>query len=434
MLVAAACTGDGSSGEEEGDPVTRVTASTVNTTAGEPPASIEVDMGTKWDLWSSGETLLRGANIWQAVVVPELDGDTFKGSGRVGPPYTQADFDDLAALGANYVSISGPGLFTEKPPFELDEGVADHLDELLKMIAAADLFATIGFRTGPGRSEYGLCCGGEAYWDGYFNDSIWEDEAARDAWGEMWRYTAERYRDNPVVVGYKLMVEPNAESVFFDFYEPEEFYPDNAGTGYDWNELYPRLVTAIRGVDDETPILVGGMGFSAIRWIPFLDPVADSRIVYVVHQYEPFDGYTHQEPPAVNIYPGSLDLDYDGVEDDFDHDWIDEVLLEPLDRFLSQTGSPVAIDEFGVNRWVPGAADYMRDLMASFEQRGLNHALWEWQTSWPEFHDDVNDMDFRLGPDPDNLSDVDNDLLGAIVSSWSQNWIRPSAAPWGNGG
>jgi len=74
----------------------------------------------KWSLWTEG-TQLRGANIWQRRVYPELDGTEFLGSGPVGPPYVQSDFDNLAALGANYVNISHPGLFTEDPPYVLDQ-------------------------------------------------------------------------------------------------------------------------------------------------------------------------------------------------------------------------------------------------------------------------------------------------------------------------
>nr|NIO72434.1 hypothetical protein [Anaerolineae bacterium] len=210
-------------------------------TPGESEASPEPVAFDKWALWVGGPHL-RGANIWQAIVIPELDGPEFKGPGPVGPPYTQEDFDRLAAMGANYVSISGPGLFTETPPYTADPGVQAHLDNLLAMIAEADLFATIGFRTGPGRSEFSLCCGGDPYFEGYFNDSVWEDQAAQDAWVEMWRYTAERYRDNPIVAGYKLMVEPNAPGVLFDIYDPDEFYADYANTLYDWNQLYPRIV------------------------------------------------------------------------------------------------------------------------------------------------------------------------------------------------
>jgi len=92
----------------------------------------------KWDLWV-GAAQLRGANIWQRIVIPDLDGAEFLGSDYIGPPYSQKDFNRLAALGANYVNISGPGLFTEEPPYQLDLQVQAHLDQLLDMIQKADL-------------------------------------------------------------------------------------------------------------------------------------------------------------------------------------------------------------------------------------------------------------------------------------------------------
>jgi hypothetical protein len=303
------------------------------------------------------------------------------------------------------------------------------MDTLLEKIANADLFATLAFRTGPGRSEFTLCCGGDSYFDGYFNDSVWEDPVAQDAWVEMWRYTAERYKENPIVIGYKLMVEPNAEAVFFDVYEPDDFYPDYAETLYDWNQLYPRLVKGIREVDSQTPILVGGMGFSAIQWLPFLEPVDDPYMVYVAHQYVPFDEYTHQLPNGRVNYPGNIDLDYDGTLDEFNREWLEE-LLSPLDQYSASNSAPIAVDEFGVNRWVPGAAAYMDDLMDLFEQRGINHSLWEWQTSWPEFRLEVHDMDFRFGIDPDSRSETESDLLEVITKYWGRNKVRPSNTSW----
>ncbi len=378
----------------------------------------------KWSLWVNGPHL-RGANIWQAVVIPNLDGLEFKGPGPVGPPYTQEDFNRLASMGANYVSISGPGLFTETPPYAVNPGVQENLDNLLAMIAEADMFATVGFRTGPGRSEFGLCCGGDSYFEGYFNDTIWEDQAAQDAWVEMWRYTAARYGHNPIVAGYKLMVEPNSSGVFFNIYDPDEFYAGYAGSLYDWNQLYPRLVAGIRTVDPNTPILVGGNGWSGVAWLPYLQPTDDPRTVYVVHQYEPQDDYTHQEPGGQNPYPGVWDTNYDDEADQFDRAWL-ENLLAPVDDFAATHGLPVAVDEYGVNRWVPGAVEFMDDQMALFEQRGMNQALWEWQTSWKPFADDVNDMTYRFGPNPENRTEVPNELMDVIAKYWARNTIRPS--------
>jgi hypothetical protein len=374
----------------------------------------------KWALWT-GPTQLRGANVYQRRVYPALDGADFFGPGPVGPPYTQADFDALAAMGANYVNISHPGLFAEAPPYTLDAGIQTNLDNLLGMIAQARMFAVISFRTGPGRAEFSVCCFGDTWFDdSYYNDSVWQDQAAQDAWVDMWRYTAERYKDDPIVVGYDLMVEPNANEVGsdatdpLDIWDPEPFYDQYGGTLYDWNQLYPRITAGIREVDSNTPILIGGMGYSGVEWLPYLEPTGDPRTIYAVHQYEPFD-YTHQEPPPARSYP-------DGQ---FNKNWLDG-LLSTIDDFRTTHGVPVAVNEFGVMRWEPGAGDYMDDEMDLFEQRGLNHALWLWECSWPPIQDEIDAFNFRHGPDPDNHADVtSSDLIDAIIKYWGRNTIRP---------
>jgi hypothetical protein len=385
--------------------------------------------GDKWALWSGG-TQLRRANIWQRIVVPDLDGNEFLGDGYVGPPYTQADFDRLATLGANYVNISGPGLYTERPPYVLDEKVQAHLDGLLDMIARADMYAVITFRTGPGRSDFTFYRDGAGDWfdEDLLVEWLWSEQEAQDAWGEMWHYTAGRYRANPVVAGYDLMCEPNAAGTQLDIWEPEEFYAEYAGTRYDWNQLHPRLAAAIWEMDAETPILVGGMGWSTVRWLPYLEPSGDGRTVYMVHQYEPQDDYTHQPPRGKNSYPGEFDLDWDGEADPFDRQWLDEY-LSIVDDYQARYGVPVAANEFGVQRWVPGGAAFMADQIDLFEQRGMNHALWLWDPAWAPWTEDSDDFNIRHGPDPDHHADVASSaLLEAIVERWQRNTIRPSNA------
>lgn len=411
---------DGDWGEYQSEPVGAEDAEPEDTES--PPPIFTGEINTKWDLWNSGATLLRGANIWQAVVIPEVDGDEFKGAGPVGPPFAQVDFDRLAALGANYVTISGPGLFTEKPPYHLDEDVTAHLDALLEMIAQADMFAVIAFRTGPGRSEYSLCCSEENWAQPYMDDRVWEEQDAQDAWVDMWRVTAERYRDHPHVIGYKLMVEPNAEEIMLGFWEPEEFYPEYAGTLYDWNQFYPRLVAAIRAVDRETPILVGGMSYSRVAWLPYLAPADAGRIVYVVHHYEPSD-YTHQGQRDHVSYPDEI------WGERFDRDWID-TLFDTVDAFAKANNAPVAVDEFGVVRWAPNAESYLADMMGIFEGRGLNYAIWEWSTSYVSFVEEINDFTLLFGKDAGNTTKIDNPLMEVVKRYWAFNTVRPSTVPW----
>jgi hypothetical protein len=378
----------------------------------------------KWSLWTGG-TRLRGANIYQRRVFPEMDGTEFYGPGPFGPPYIQDDFDRLAARGANYVNISTAGLFTVQPPYTVDEEAVAGLDRLLEMAGAADLFAVITLRTGPGRSEFAII--GDESWppEDYIVNTVWTDESAREAWAAMWRYAAERYRDHPVVVGYDLMCEPNSNALL-DIWDAETFYAQYAGTGYDWNAWYPDLVSAIRQVDPSTPILVGGNGYSAVEWLPYLTPVDDPRVVYTVHQYAPHE-YTHQgTPDPARSYPGRMDTDYDGEPDDFDRAWL-ESLLSIAATFSAEHGVPLAVNEFGAERWVPGAADYVAEEMELFEQHGWNYAAWQWQPAWPPLAEGDNSFNMRCGPDPASLADVENELLSAYAAAWARNMVRPSS-------
>jgi len=381
----------------------------------------------RWELWTRPAEL-RGANIYQRRVYPELDGEEFMGGGPLGPPYTQADFDALAALGANYVNISHPGLFTEKPPYEPDPAVCENLDRLLDMAAAAGLYAVISFRTGPGKSEFSLCCWGEDWFDpnSYLNDSVWSDVAAQDAWVEMWRFTARRYRNNPVVAGYDLMVEPNANEVLFDEWDPPAFYEAHGGSLADWNQLYPRIIEGLRSEDPLTPVLVQPMGYGAVDWLPFMTLVDDPHTIYAVHQYDPYV-YTHQEPPLLLGYPGYFDADEDGESEVVDRGWLDR-LLGTVDDFQRTHGVVVAVNEMGISRWEPGAARFISDEISLLEARGLAWAVWAWEPSYPPWAGDVTQFNFRLGPDPSNTEDVPgNELLEALVAGWASNTKRPGA-------
>jgi len=361
---------------------------------------VQSEGADRWELWTR-PVGLRGANIYQRRVYPELDGEEFMGGRPLGPPYTQADFDALAALGANYVNISHPGLFTEKPPYEPDPAVCENLDRLLDMAAAAGLYAVISFRTGPGKSEFSLCCWGEDWFDPgiYLNDSVWSDLAAQDAWVEMWRYTARRYRENPVVAGYDLMVEPNANEVLFDEWDPPAFYQAHGGSLADWNQLYPRIIEGLRLEDPLTPVLVQPMGYGAVDWLLFMTIVDDPHTIYAVHQYDPYV-YTHQEPPLLLEYPGFFDADEDGEPEFVDRGWLDG-LLETVDLFQRDHGVVVAVNEMGISRWEPGAARFISDEISLLEARGL---------AWA------------------NTEDVPgNELLEALVAGWASNTKRPGA-------
>lgn len=386
----------------------------------------------KFSLWS-GETKLRGANIFQRKVYPELDGGEFMGSGYIGPPFIQEDFNKLASMGANYVNISHPGIFCENQPYKMDEKALNNLKELIEMIGKADMFVVISFRTGPGRSEFTFYWGEDDEWfdKSYYNDMVWKEEAAQIAWAKMWKETVKIFKDNPYVVGYDLMVEPNSNDVWLDIWEPDDFYSQYKNTLYDWNSLFPQIINIIREEDNSTPILVGGMAYSAVNWFQYIIPVQDSKTVYTIHQYEPYI-YTHQKSDDNYTYPGDFDADYDGKTDHVDRNWLQK-LLNRADNFRTSKNIIIACNEYGVARWAKEAYKFLDDQMNIFEEMGMNYAIWEWSTSWEPFASEVNDFNFCFGPDPNNRSYIpSNNLIDTIKKYWTKNTFRPSNVNFSN--
>jgi hypothetical protein len=368
----------------------------------------------KWALWSGG-TCLRGANIWQTINT-SYHGGTI-GYNPFGPPFTQADFDSLAAMGANVVNIAHPGLYSETAPYVLNTDAQANLDSLIAMIQRANMFAVITFRTGPGRNESDIVPGHpgpELY-------SVWTSQAEQDAWVAMWRYTADRYKNNKVVVGYDLMCEPHSNAILpTPTYDPSSFYPTYANTLYDWNPLAMRITTAVRQVDNTTPILIGGMSWSSAYWLNSLTSNGDTKTVYMVHLYEPHT-YTHQSLPIT-----STSLTYGTTTGSFTRtDLLTQFAY--ISSFKNSRQVPVGVNEFGVKRYETGASQYLNDEMEIMESNGLNYSIWEWASSYSGINWD--DFNYRRGTDPNNHADVTpNELTTVIESYFQKNTVRPSNA------
>lgn len=374
----------------------------------------------KMDLWTQG-TQLRGANIWQSRnygVFVQV------GDAPVGPAFNQEDFDALSALGCNVVNISHPGLFDEDG--EPDPDAIENLDHLLDQIQAADMFAVISFRTGPGRNEmtYNRDEVGDWFTAEQLDERVWTDQALQESWADMWRFTAERYAGHPIVAGYTLMVEPNANEVLQDRlndpWDPEEFHAVLGGSAADWNRWHPALVRAVREVDPDTPILISPDSYGAAEWLGHLEPASARNLVADIHPYMPVP-YVFQAPGSSIPWPMPAWAGENWGIDGADGRW----LRERLDAALQDAALPVAAMEWGVTRCAPDAANYAADMAAALEDQGLNHAVWAWYPKGFSIWGDG--IDVRRGPDLDDHQDLDDsELLRALGRIWAANQVRPS--------
>jgi hypothetical protein len=219
------------------------------------------------------------------------------------------------------------------------------------------------------------------------------------------------------------MVEPNANAVVFNLWDPEEFYPKYQSTSYDWNVFAKRMLKAIREVDNQIPVLISASSYGSPYWLPWVEVQNDDKVVYVVHHYDPFT-YTHQKPPLVNVYPSQFRAREELAPEPIDKAWLAR-RLSPIGEFKKRSNAPVAANEYGVMRWEKGAEKYIQDQLEIFEGYGMNHAIWLWESSLTQI--DWDDFNFRHGPDPDTHQDVENsDLMNVLKANWAKNRVRPS--------
>lgn len=343
-------------------------------------------------LWEGG--YLHGSNIFQGRN-PEGGPNGF-GDGA----FTQLDYDDLAEAGANFIQISHAGVFEEHSPYALDAAAEENLDRVIQRATQAGLYIGIAFRSGPGRNEAAISNRGGAVYE-----SIWKSAAAQSAWVSMVRHVADRYKGNPHIVGYSVMVEPNAYAQF-GYPSPQDFYATYRGTLKDVNGLYALATSAIRGVDSDTPILLEPEGYGGITWLPYLTITGDTNTVYTPHDYSPAE-YAAETVPG-STYPGTYDIDGDG-NNEFVNATSLSTFVGSVHSFSVANHVPVAITEFGVHRTAPGAAQYLSDRISIQNPIG-SWAVWTWQPTG--FDDRFNMHDAPA-------------LLDVLRTSWTGN-CRPN--------
>jgi endoglucanase len=196
----------------------------------------------------------------------DLDGSDLLTS----PHHSEADFARVRELGFNSVRFAFDGDWYAQAPEVfwtwLDQNVAWARQHDVRLIL--DLHTPIGgFWLDPTSSAVSF--------------DIWSDPELQKRNVDMWRAIADRYKDEPAVAAYDLLNEP----VTLD------------ATGQQWKTLARAMVAAVRSVDPNHLLVVGGLyGVNGRYGTNGIDPhflVEDANVVYDFHFYEPIK-YTHQ--------------------------------------------------------------------------------------------------------------------------------------------
>lgn len=282
-------------------------------------------------------------------------------------PYTEADFRDLVATGANVVRVpvhlrrcTGCREWTA-PDADLAyaERVLAHGERLgFKVVVV--------FQPEPWgeRSDY------------------WDDDALQASLAEQWGLAAQRLKDFAALQAYDLINEPVV---------PGE--GQSRAAQQRWHALATRIGQAIRAQDPHTPLMIEPVPWGLAKGLRATPLLALPGLVYSFHLYDPH-GFTHQGLPK---YPGSQAYPGQG----WDRARLSQA-LEAARAFARQHGVPFFVGEFSCVRWAPQGSclRYLQDATELFaaERWGFAYHCWRCYQGWDAEVPESLPRDLTSGP------------------------------------
>ena len=183
---------------------------------------------------------------------------------------TRKDIEFIASTGANTIRLPFHyKLFTDEDYMGLtgqQDGFA-RVDSVVNWCRDNNLYVILDMHDAPGGQT------GDNIDDSYGYPWLFESETSQQLMCDIWRKIADYYKNEPVILGYDLMNEPIAP--YFD--NMEEL---NAKL----EPLYKRVVKAIREVDNNHIVMIGGAQWNG-NFQPFKDSKFDDKLMYTCHRY-----------------------------------------------------------------------------------------------------------------------------------------------------
>lgn len=180
---------------------------------------------------------------------------------------TREDIRFIKRAGFNSVRVpfSYRLFVTEGDPRRLEGPGYELLDRVVGWCRAEGLYVILDMHGAPGGQT------GDNIDDSFGYPFLFESPESQELTIRLWRELAARYRDEPAVLGYDLLNEPIAH-----YFDAESLNPK-------LEPLYRRIVSAIREVDRNHVVFLGGAQWNTNFKV--FGPPFDQRVAYTFHKY-----------------------------------------------------------------------------------------------------------------------------------------------------
>lgn len=183
---------------------------------------------------------------------------------------TRKDIEFIASTGANTVRLPFHyKLFTDEDYMGLtsSQDGFQRVDSVVSWCRDNGLYLILDMHDAPGGQT------GDNIDDSYGYPWLFESEKSQQLFCDIWKKIADYYKNEPVILGYELINEPIAP-----------YFENVEDLNSKLEPLHKRAVAAIREVDNNHIILIGGAQWNG-NFKPFSDSTYDDKLMYTCHRY-----------------------------------------------------------------------------------------------------------------------------------------------------
>lgn len=226
---------------------------------------------------------------------------------------------------------------------------------------------------------------------------IWTDKTYQEQAIAYWEQLAAELKDNPAIVGYNILNEPHPSWKDHPEAEGKEGFEtwlqQAKGTAADLNLFYEKMVQRIRSIDTQTPIMLDAWQYASIEGFPYLIPIEDEAILYAFHFYGRWGYATFRVNKGRFSYPDKMPAAVEGKTEKWEAGRITQE-MEPVFAWAKKYQVPlnrIVAAEFGVDRRVAGAEQFLEDTIEALNANFLHWAFYSFRSAtW-------DGMDYELG-------------------------------------
>lgn len=284
---------------------------------------------------------------------------------------TRKDVEYIASLGFDHIRLGFDQIVVEESPFVYRERTMRKLDEFVRWCVEAGVRPVLNLHKAVGN-----------YCDIPEKVLLLDDEILQNRFVALWEELERRYSGENLVA-FELLNE--VRNVDAD----------------KWNALCARTLAAIRRLNRDRLVIVGGTDWNSAHVLYKMKTYDDPNVIYTFHMYEPFE-FTHQrgvlQAPTL-YYNRALSFpcadveryrDYhrlvfknDNTYKDFDVIDIEYLrkAMAGAKRFRDENPDKVLwLGEFGTIRHadLESRENYMRDVISICREWGIPYCVWNY--------------------------------------------------------